>query len=194
VGDCVWLLRHGATEWTASELHTGARDVSLSDEGREQARQGGKLLAGRRFGAVLVSPQTRAIETCRLAGFADVAEVCDDLVEWDYGEYEGLTDEESQAHAPGWDLFRDGAPGGETPKQVSDRVDRAIAAVLEAPGPRLVVGHGKLLRAFAARWIGSEIELGSHLPLDTAAVCILEREAGTSLLRLWNWQGQLPRA
>jgi broad specificity phosphatase PhoE len=124
----VWLLRHGATEWTADELHTGAREVSLSEAGREQARRAGKLLAGRRFGTVLVSPQTRAIETCRLAGYADQATLSDDLVEWDYGDYEGRKSSEILAGRPGWRLFRDGCPNGEQPADVGARATASSPA------------------------------------------------------------------
>jgi broad specificity phosphatase PhoE len=191
VSDCVWLLRHGATEWTEDGRHTGREDVSLSDEGREQARRAGAYLAGRRFERVFVSPQSRALETCRLAGFGDEARTRDELVEWDYGEYEGLTDEQTQERQPGWDLFRDGCPGGESPREVSARVDRFLELAKAADGACLVVGHGKLLRALAARWVGSAVALGSVLPMDPAAISLLEHETGGPLLRLWNFTGQV---
>lgn len=124
---CVWLLRHGATEWTEDGRHTGREEVALSSEGRQQAREAARYLAGRHFAHVLVSPQARALETCALAGFGDGAELCEELVEWDYGEYEGLTDDQTQARHPGWDLFRDGCPGGETPEDVGRRVERFLA-------------------------------------------------------------------
>ena len=188
MSDQVWLLRHGDTEWTERELHTGARDVGLSEAGRDQARRAGTVLAGKRFSFVLVSPQRRAIETCRLAGFGDGAEVAEALVEWDYGDYEGLTDEQTRARDPDWDLFRDGAPRGESPGQVRARVDRQLEELAKRQGEGLIVGHGKLLRALAARWIGAPIELGARLPLDPAAISLLEREdAAGPLLRLWNY-------
>jgi broad specificity phosphatase PhoE len=192
LSELVWLLRHGATEWSEENLHTGLRDVPLSGEGRDQARRAGELLRGIEVKTVLVSPQSRAKETCLLAGFWDSSQLCDELVEWDYGEFEGLTDDETQARSPGWNLFRDGAPGGESADQVSRRVDRVITIVLDAPGPCLLVSHGKVLRALAARWVGAGVELGSALPFDTAAISLLEREAGLPLLRLWNFQGSLP--
>lgn len=194
MADCVWLLRHGATQWSEAGRHTGREDVPLSDLGREQARVAGRWLAGRRFPQVLVSPQTRALETCELAGFADEAEVRNELVEWDYGEYEGLTDEETQSREPGWNLFRNGCPGGESPDQITSRVDELVCGLNGLPGSCLVVGHGKLLRALAARWVDREIALGSVLPMDPAAICLLEREPAGPLLRLWNYTGQIDRA
>ena len=192
MSDCVWLLRHGATEWTDEGRHTGREDVSLSEAGREQAKHAGDLLAPRRFEHVLVSPQSRAVETCRLAGFGDQLETCVELVEWDYGEYEGLTDQQTQARHPGWDLFRDGCPGGETPDQVAARVDRVLVTVGELDDACLLVAHGKSLRALAARWLGYSVALGSVLPMDPAAICLLGREPAGPELRLWNYTGQVP--
>lgn len=188
---CLWLLRHGATEWTEDGRHTGREEVALDEIGRQQAREAGRHLVGRHFAYVFVSPQSRAVETCRLAGFGDQARVRDELVEWDYGEYEGLTDEQTQEREPGWDLFRDGCPGGESPDQVSRRVDRFLAEVGDIQSSCLVVGHGKTLRALAARWVGSGVSLGSVLAMDPAAISLLEREAEGSLLRLWNFTGPL---
>jgi broad specificity phosphatase PhoE len=187
MSECVFLLRHGDTEWTEHELHTGRREIQLSDAGREQAREAGTLLAGRRFDHVLVSPQSRARETAELAGVGELAEVDDDLVEWDYGDYEGKTDAEVRAIDPDWDLFRDGALGGESPDEVQVRVDRALARVSTLDGVVLLVGHGKTLRALAARWLGRDVALGSGLAMDPAALSILEREAAGPLLRLWNY-------
>lgn len=187
----VWLLRHGATEWTAEGRHTGREDVPLCDEGREQARRAGRLLAGTRFEQVLVSPQTRALDTCRLAGFAEKAETREHLVEWDYGEYEGLTDEQTQQRDPGWDLFRDGCPGGESPVQIAARVDRLLGELSGLDGACLLVGHGKLLRALGAQWAQFGVAAASRLPMDPAAICLLEREPTGPLLRLWNFTGQV---
>jgi probable phosphoglycerate mutase len=187
VSDCVWLLRHGDTEWTERGLHTGVRDVPLSDAGREQAKIAGAVLAGRTFDHVLVSPQSRALETCELAGFGAGARPTVELVEWDYGQYEGLTDEQVRERDPDWDLFRDGAPGGESPGQVQARVDAALARIAELRGVCLVVGHGKLLRALAARWLGRDVELGSALAMDPAAISVLERAPTGQSLRLWNY-------
>ncbi len=181
MSDCVFLLRHGDTEWTERELHTGRKDVALNDDGREQARVAGRLLAGRRFDHVLVSPQSRARDTAELAGVGELAEVDDDLVEWDYGDYEGKTDAEVRELKPDWDLFRDGAPSGETPDELTERVDRMLARVAALNGLVLLVGHGKTLRALAARWLGRDVSLGSALAMDPAAICVLEREAGRAV-------------
>ena len=151
MSDHVWLLRHGDTSWTRAQRHTGRQDIPLSRTGRAQVRRTALTLVGRPFAHVLVSPQLRAQETCRLVGQGGAARVCEDLVEWDYGEYEGLTDQQTQERHPGWDLFRDGCPGGETPGQVAARVDRLLAIVGELDGECLLVAHGKLLRALAAR-------------------------------------------
>jgi len=188
MSDCVFLLRHGDTEWTEHELHTGLRDVPLSDAGRDQAREAGRLLAGRHFDRVLVSPQSRARETAELAGIAEPDEVDHDLVEWDYGEYEGQTDAQVRRVDPDWNLFRDGAPGGESPEHVRARADRVLAHVGQLEGVVLLVGHGKMLRALAARWLGYDVSLGSGLAMDPAAICVLEREQTAGpLLRLWNY-------
>jgi probable phosphoglycerate mutase len=192
VTDPLWLLRHGATEWSERELHTGRADPPLSAEGREQATAAGHLLRGCRFAGVMVSPQLRAQETCRLAGFGDQAEVWDELVEWDYGTYEGLTDDDTDERRPGWNLFRDGAPDGESPAQVAARVYRILRRLESMPGPCLLVGHGKLLRALAAVWIAESIELGTSLPMDPAAVSVLERDDDVQRVRLWNFCGGLP--
>lgn len=191
MSDCVWLLRHGATEWSEHELHTGRAEPPLSAEGRTQAQRAGELLAGQRFGGVLVSPQVRAVETCRLAGFGDQAEPWDELVEWDYGTYEGMTDDDTDERRPGWNLFQDGAPDGESPAQVKARAGRVLDRVATIDGRCLLVGHGKFLRSLAALWLDSDIGLGAKLPMDPAAICVLEREDGVPLLRLWNFHGQL---
>jgi probable phosphoglycerate mutase len=185
----VWLLRHGDTEWTEYERHTGRREVALSDAGREQAKAAGRLLVDQSFAHVLVSPQRRARETCELAGFGATAVACEDLVEWDYGDYEGLTDEQTLALDPDWDLFRDGAPGGETPQQVQERVERVISRVRALEGACLLIAHGKSLRALAARWAGHDLGLGAALPMDPAAISRLQRERVGPLLRLWNYTG-----
>jgi broad specificity phosphatase PhoE len=194
VTDSIWLLRHGDTSWTRAQRHTGRQEVPLSRTGRAQVRRAGLTLVGHRFAHVLVSPQLRAQETCRLVGRADDAEVCEELKEWDYGEYEGLTDEETQQRAPGWSLFRDGCPGGENPEQVQARVERLLDMVRPLEGPCLLVSHGKLLRALAARWLDGDLTMGSVLPLDPAAISLLEREGDRPLLRLWNLTPGLVRA
>jgi broad specificity phosphatase PhoE len=194
VADSIWLLRHGDTSWTRAQRHTGRQDIPLSRTGRAQARRAGLALTGRSFAHVLVSPQLRAMETCRLVGRGSDAQVNDDLVEWDYGEYEGLTDAETQEREPGWSLFRNGCPGGESPAEVSARVDRVLEMVGALEGPCLLVSHGKLLRALAARWLGDEVALGDLLALDPAAISVLERDGSRTLLRLWNLTPSLVRA
>jgi probable phosphoglycerate mutase len=190
VSECVWLLRHGDTEWSEHERHTGLRDVPLSNRGREQATHAGEVLAGTAFVAVLVSPSQRAIETARLAGLELDGEPWPELLEWDYGDYEGLTDEQTKERDAGWDLFRDGAPGGETAAAVAARVERVLDAIADIPGRCILVGHGKSLRALAARFLGQPIELGARLPMDPAAVSVLEQEQRAGpLLRLWNYTG-----
>jgi probable phosphoglycerate mutase len=136
MADLIWLLRHGDTTWTEHEQHTGREDLPLSAGGRAQAYRAGQRLAGLRFGSVLVSPQRRAVETAQLAGL-DTGTQCHNLVEWDYGEYEGLTDEETAERQPGWDLFRDCARGGESPEAISARSDRVIAECRTLPGPAM---------------------------------------------------------
>ncbi|HZE06524.1 MAG TPA: histidine phosphatase family protein [Solirubrobacteraceae bacterium] len=194
MADSIWLLRHGDTAWTREQRHTGRHDVPLSRTGRAKVRRAGLTLVGRRFEHVFVSPQARALQTCRLVGRHREARACDELMEWDYGEYEGLTDAETQQRAPGWNLFRDGCPGGESPAQVQARVDQVLAMLAPLKGPCLLVSHGKLLRALAARWLGGEIALGNVLPLDPAATSLLEREGSRALLRLWNLTPSLVRA
>jgi broad specificity phosphatase PhoE len=186
MSDCLWLLRHADTEWTEAGRHTGRRDLPLSQAGREQARGAGRLLTGRRFATVLVSPQRRALETCELAGFGSGAKQSELLAEWDYGDYEGLTDEETQARAPGWDLFRDGGPGGETPADVARRLDELLQLVGGLEGPCLLVGHGKAMRALAARWLGLAVAVGAALAMEPASISILDREGDQPLVRLWN--------
>jgi probable phosphoglycerate mutase len=183
----VWLLRHGDTPWTERGLHTGLEEVELSERGREQARSAGLALNGRRFERVLVSPQSRARETCELAGYGAEAEECRELVEWDYGDYEGLTDEETQRRAPGWNLFCDGAPEGESPAQVAARIRRVFAGLRDSSGPCLLVGHSKTLRALAALWLECEVSLARVLPMHPAAIAVLDHDGEVPGLRLWDY-------
>jgi probable phosphoglycerate mutase len=145
-----------ATRIGPSKASTPA-GVQLSARGRAQAREAGQRLAGRSFDHVLVSSQTRALETCELAGFGEVSRRCETFVEWDYGEYERLTDDETQRRQPGWDLFRDGCPGGESPQQVTARLGRLLVELDALGGTCLIVGHGKTLRALAARWVEEDV-------------------------------------
>ena len=182
----VVLARHGETEWSREGRHTGRSDIPLSERGREEARRLAAAMAGRRFRRVLCSPLQRARETCALAGLADSAELRPELMEWDYGDYEGLTWPEIQARRPGWFLWRDGCPGGEAPGDVGARVDPVVAELLQAHGEVAVVAHGHLLRVLAARWVGQAPQLGSRLGLSTAAVSILAFEHDLPVLRRWN--------
>jgi probable phosphoglycerate mutase len=179
------LVRHGETEWSRSGRHTGRTDVPLTDVGRWQAEQTGKKLAGQRFSLVLTSPLSRAEETCALAGIGD-GEPCDDLREWDYGDYEGRTTNDIRAERPDWLLWRDGCPGGEQPDDVGRRADRVIAVLREAVGDAIVFAHGHILRVMAARWVGLPPADGSRLALDPASISVLGHERETSVIRLWN--------
>jgi broad specificity phosphatase PhoE len=185
-GHSVFLVRHGETEWSASGKHTSTTDVELTGEGERAARALGERLAGRDYALVLTSPMVRARATCELAGLADRASVDVDLMEFRYGDYEGLTTPEIRERNPGWDLWRDGCPGGETPQQVGERADRLIARAVAADGPVAMFAHGHLLRVLGARWIGLGAECGGLLGLDTAALCELGFERERRVLWLWN--------
>ena len=182
----VWLIRHGETEWSRSGRHTGLTDLPLTDAGRRAARALVPVLARESFVRVLTSPLERARETCRLAGHGDRAQVDPDLVEWNYGDYEGLTSAEIRDRAPGWLLFRDGAPGGERPDDVSRRVDRVIARARAAPGHVAIVAHGHLLRSLAARWLGWPVAAGQHFLLDTATVNVVSAYHEAPAIKRWN--------
>ena len=182
----IWLVRHGDTDWSDAGRHTGRADVQLNERGREAALRARGLLSGCDFFArVLCSPQERARETCRLAGFADGAQERGELVEWDYGELEGLTDAESLARHPGWSLFADGAPGGESVAEALARVDRVLEECREVAGPVIVFGHGKTQRLLAARALGQPPPLADHLPADPASISIVDGAE----IALWNWCG-----
>jgi broad specificity phosphatase PhoE len=185
-GGVVVLVRHGETEWSRSGRHTGRTDVELTARGREQALALGAALAGRSFELVLTSPLARALETCRLAGFADVAQPRDELLEWDYGDYEGRTTPEIRGDRPGWTLWRDGVPGGETAAEVGARADRVVAELRSIAGDAAVFAHGHVLRVLAARWLGLEPEAGRLFGLDTATVSTLGWERETAVVRTWN--------
>lgn len=187
----VVLARHGETEWSRAGRHTGRSDIPLTDRGREEARRLAVALAGRRFRRVLSSPLQRARETCALAGLAGGAELRPELMEWDYGDYEGLTWPQIQAQRPGWLLWRDGCPGGEAPGDVGARVDPVVAELQQAQGDVAVFAHGHLLRVLAARWTGEPPQLGSRLALGTAAVCLLAFEHDLPVIRRWNDLGHL---
>ena len=180
------LVRHGETEWSRAGKHTGRTDIPLTDEGREQARRVGAALQKRRFAVVWTSPLTRAAETCRLAGFGSVADAKDELMEWDYGAYEGRTTSDIRKERPGWTLWRDGVPGGDTIDQVAESVDRMIAELRSIDGAAVLFAHGHVLRVLAARWLGLEPGAGRLFALDPATISILGYERETPVIRLWN--------
>ena len=180
------LARHGETEWSRTGRHTGRTDVPLTDVGRRQASLLAVSLAGRHFERVLSSPLSRALETCRLAGFGDAAETRDELLEWNYGKYDGLTTLEIRSERPGWSLWRDGCPGGETATDVGERADRLLEELRELPGDVALFAHGHVLRVLAARWIGLPAQAGALLALATATVSTLGWERETAVVRLWN--------
>ena len=182
----LWLVRHGQIEWSVSGRHTGRTDLPLDDTGRTQARDLAAALAGLAVGAVLTSPLQRAAETCRLAGFGERAQVDDDLQEWDYGDYDGLTTDDIRKTRPDWSLWRDGCPGGETGTQVAARADRVIARVRAGDGDAIAFAHGHLLRVLAARWVGLGPDAGALLALSTATVSLLGWEREQAVVRRWN--------
>jgi broad specificity phosphatase PhoE len=185
-GPAVLLVRHGETEWSRSGRHTSRTDLPLLDAGRAGADALGRRLAGRRFALVLSSPMRRALETARLAGLAEVAEIADDLRELGYGDYEGLTTPEIRTERPGWDLWADGSPGGEPLAEAADRVDRVIARAASAGGDVVLFAHGHILRILGARWLGLPPETAASLALSTAALCDLGYERERRVVWLWN--------
>ena len=180
------LVRHGETEWTVTRRHTGSTDVPLTDNGRRQAQQLRSALAGRSFELVLTSPLSRAMDTCRLAGLAGPAQVREELREWNYGDYEGVTTADIRAGRPDWTLWRDGCPGGESAAEVGARADRVLEELRGLDADAAVFGHGHLLRVLAARWLGLEPEAGALLGLSTATVSHLGHEREQAVLWLWN--------
>lgn len=182
----LWLARHGETEWSLAGRHTGRTDVPLTPRGERQAVALGERLRGVEFALVLASPRERAQRTAELAGFGDVLEVDADLVEVDYGAYEGRTTAEIQRTRPGWDLWRDGCPGGETIAQAAARAERVLARAREAGGPVLLVGHGHLTRTLASRALTLDPGHGRHLALDPASLSIVGSEHAAPALWLWN--------
>jgi broad specificity phosphatase PhoE len=182
----VVLVRHGETEWSAAGKHTSFTDVPLLSTGRRHAQQLAPRLAGRDFALVLTSPRSRAHETAALTGLGDAVQVDEDLVEWDYGEYEGLTTPEIREERPGWSVWKDGAPGGETGERVAARADRVIERLLDAGGDVAVFAHGHLLRVLGARWIGLDAAYGGNLGLDTGSLSELGFERERRAIWLWN--------
>src|SRR5262245_34423436 len=167
---CIYLARHGETAWSLTGQHTGRTDLPLTERGERNARRLGKRLSGLAFEKVFTSPLQRAVRTCELAGFGSVAKLDANLVEWNYGDYEGLRTVDIQTERPGWRLFRDGCPGGESPAQIGERADRTVSHLRECKGNVLIFSSGHFLRVLAARWLGLEPAAGRFFMLRTAAL------------------------
>lgn len=182
----VFAIRHGETEWSLNGRHTGTTDIPLTGNGRQLAELLRPALRGHAFALVLVSPLQRARETCELAGVAANAIIEPDLVEWNYGTYEGLTPSQIHEQAPGWLIFRDGCPGGETPEQVGARADRVIARARAVEGDVALFAHGHVLRVLVARWLGLPAGAGQHFLLDTGTLNVLAHYRGIPALKTWN--------
>ena len=182
----VVLVRHARTEWSISGRHTGRTDIPLTEEGRTVARSLSEPLNHWQFARVFTSPLQRARETCELAGYGDVAELRNELLEWDYGEYEGITTAQIRENRPGWDLWRDGCPGGESAADVGARVDRLIGEIRGVSGNVACFAHGHVLRVFGARWLGLPPSDGALLGLGTGALSVLGYEREHSVVWRWN--------
>lgn len=182
----LWLFRHGETAWSLSGAHTGTTDLPLTDAGRIRAEALGRYLNGRHFALVLTSPLTRARETCRLAGYGDVAQIDPNLQEWNYGAYEGRTTTEIRKQVPGWVLWKDGVPNGETVDQVAGRARAVIERAVSASGDVALFAHGHILRILTACWLGLEPAGGRLFALGTGSLSILGYERDTRVITLWN--------
>lgn len=184
----IWLVRHGETEWSRTGKHTGRSDIPLTPVGEEAARQLAGRLRGQSFAAVWSSPSQRAFNTCVLAGFGAGAVKKDDLAEWDYGAYEGVTTKDILAERPGWQLFRDGCPSGEMASDVGERADRIVGELRAVAGNVLIFSSSHFLRVLAARWLGLPPEGGACFVLDTASISLLgyEHDLTEPVIRRWN--------
>ena len=184
----LYLARHGETAWSLSGQHTGLTDLPLTKRGERNARQLGERLKGLSFARVLTSPLLRAVRTCELAGFGGVAEVEPGLLEWDYGKYEGRTTMDIHRERPGWYIFRDGCPNGESPEEVGARADRVVSRVRAVKGDVLLFSSGHFLRVLAARWLGLEPGAGRYFLLSTASLSALgyEHNLFQPAIRLWD--------
>lgn len=179
----ICLVRHGETEWSRAGRHTSHTDLSLTEYGKEQARQLAGRLHGLHFDHVWSSPRQRAFQTCTLAGFSSRAVISPALREWEYGDYEGLRSAEIRERRPDWNLFRDGCPNGESPLDMETRVDGVIARIREHPGSIVIFAHGHFLRVLGVRWLGLKVSVGEQFLLETASICSLG-DHGT--LHSWN--------
>jgi broad specificity phosphatase PhoE len=184
----LYLARHGETTWSLSGQHTGLTDLPLTETGEQNARRLGERLHGLKFAKVFTSPLQRAAKTCELAGFGPVAETDRDLVEWNYGEYEGLRSAEIHAKHPGWDIFHDGCPGGESPDQIAARADRVVKRIRAVGDDVLIFSSAHFLRMLAGRWLGLEPAAGKYFLLGTTSLSILsyEHEVSCPAIELWN--------
>lgn len=182
----VYVIRHGETEWSLSGQHTGITDIPLTENGLERAKLLQPVLAKESFALVLTSPLQRARVTCQLSGLGDKAEVDQNLVEWNYGEYEGVTSKEIHKKVPGWMVFNDGAPGGETPEQVGARADRVITRVRSVNGDVALFAHGHIFRVLVARWLDLPATAGRNFLLDTGTLNILSYYRGFPAVKTWN--------
>jgi broad specificity phosphatase PhoE len=182
----VLLIRHGETEWSLNGRHTGTTDIPLTENGRNVARQWKPVASQQTFALVMTSPMQRARETCELTGLGQQAEVDNDLQEWNYGEYEGLTAKQILAERPSWMIFTDGCPGGESPDAVQARIDRVIKKLGAMEGEVALFAHGHFLRSFAARWLGLRVEEGRFFLLDPATVSVLSYYRGIPAVKRWN--------
>jgi probable phosphoglycerate mutase len=184
----VWIARHGETEWSLAGRHTGRTDIDLTPRGEEDARRLGERLRSLTFSAIFTSPSKRAVHTCAQAGFADRAVPDPDLAEWDYGQYEGLRTAEIRSERPGWKLFHDGCPGGESPSDIGARADRVVAKVRAIDGDVLLVSSAHFLRVLTARWLGLHPSAGQYFVASPAGLGCLgyEHDISGPVVRLWN--------
>ena len=182
----VYIIRHGETEWSLNGQHTGVTDIPLTENGRTLAKLLQPVLAKESFALVLTSPLQRARETCKLSGLGDQADVDTNLMEWNYGEYEGITSRQIHEMVPGWLVFNDGAPGGETPEQIGVRADRVIARVRSGRGVVALFAHGHILRVLVARWLDLPATAGRNFLLDTGTLNILSYYRGYPAVKTWN--------
>jgi broad specificity phosphatase PhoE len=184
----IYLARHAETAWTVTGQHTGMTDLPLTERGQQEAHKLGERLKGLTFAKVFTSPLQRAACTCKLAGFGSQAEIDRDLLEWNYGKYEGLTSPQIHAERPDWELFRDGVPEGESPEQIGERADRVVNRVRAVQGDVLLFSSGHFLRVLAARWLGLPPGNGRYFLLTTNSLSVLgyEHNLGEPVVRLWN--------
>jgi len=180
----IYLVRHGETEWSLSGQHTGTTDIPLTENGRTMAKKFKPFFAKQDLAMVLTSPLQRARVTSELAGLH--AEIDPNLMEWNYGAYEGLTTEQIHVKSPGWEIFQDGCPGGESPKQIGIRVDKVIAKVREVRGDVAIFAHGHVLKVFVSRWLGFPVDAGRHFMLDTGTLSVLSSYRGIPAIKIWN--------